>query len=280
MRRRVGIVVLMAGFGITMATGAPTRTVRSNGGSVESTMVVMRLAGTLLQEYAHEFGTYPSADGEIRPLVAVLTTDRQSGSHRVALEDAWGRPLLYRASACCYQLVSLGADGRPELDYKTLPLFPSDRAEIIEAIDANGDLVLVNGHFVRRPFGPARAAIKTINSMNVIAMAMMCYAIDNNRYAGTSTSFALVSELAADLVPFYVPELPTRDGWGHPILYFSTGATFGLASFGPDGKPDRTYYTDLASGIPWNDEGPSADAGADVVFANGRFVNWPTGVEP
>lgn len=42
--------------------------------------------------------------------------------------------------------------------------------------------------------------------------------------------------------------LGTRDGWGNPILYFSTGAAFGLASFGSDGKPDRPYLTDLSCG--------------------------------
>lgn len=247
---------------------------------VAESMLDMRLMGALLEAYRLEFGTYPADDGQLRSLKAVLKREPEVYRQQVKDNDAWGTPLQYRANEGSYQLISFGADRHPERRYEMQPIRPGQFSEITEAGDETSDLVLIDGRFVQRPFSGQDPAFITINAMNRIFVAAAAFAVDNNRFPGDTSDFVPVAELASDLVPVFAAEVPDQDGWGKPLLYFSNGASFVLASFGADAEPDRTYYPDLACGLPWYDAGPGPGDAADIVQANGQFAHWPKGTEP
>ncbi len=280
MRAFLAVFITLCMFGLGAVGENRARSPIAITDPISDTMTTMRLAGAFLDDIARQAGTYPSADGKLRRLGEVVRGRPLLGGAAVAVVDAWKRPLLYQATSRNYRLISLGADGLAESDVAARPIVSAQLAEIVDANEAHDDLVMVTGRFIMRPFGESKAAFTTINAMTRVAIAMMEYSIDNNRYPDAPTGFTPLSGVAAELVPVYLAELPTLDGWGQPLLYFTNGTTFGLASYGADHALDRTYYPDLAGGIPWNDEGPSASSGADVVFANGQFVHWPTKVEP
>jgi hypothetical protein len=120
----------------------------------------------------------------------------------------------------------------------------------------------------------------TINSINAIYQAAASYAVDYNRYPGSASAFSPVTELIPELVPIYIPDLPTVDGWGRPLLYSNIRGMLHLVSFGEDGQPDRQYYPDTACGIDYPGDGPSSKEGGDTVQACGIITNWPRGTEP
>ena len=258
--------------------GAPRQPFSASIDPVAETMTRMRVASTLLVDERRMTGTYPLADGKLYPLRDIFASSPGAPRPNDAL-DAWGHTLWYRADRWVHQLISYGVDGKADQDYEAERLYSGQFQVIVDAPDPRNDLVLKDGRFVRRPFGSRAPEFVTINAINAIFIASASFAIDNNRYPGHATTFEPVSALAADLVPIYIRDLPTQDGWGGPILYSNNGAPFVLASFGEDGVQDHTYYLDLVCGL-WGEEGPSPEEGGDIVQACGRFVNWPRGTEP
>jgi type II secretory pathway pseudopilin PulG len=253
---------------------------RAREDNVAETMLTMRTAGTVIDVYRQEFGSYPGADGQLRPLKEAFRAEPPRYRKIINDKDAWGQPLFYRANSRSYVLISFGADRAAEQDYEGNPIIPGRTAQIIDAAEPTQDLVMADGRFVQRPFGDMGPAFDTINAMNRVFVAAASFAVDNNRYPGDASTFVPVVEIASDLIPAYTSEVPSHDGWGRPILYFNNGSSFVLASFGPDGEPDRPYYPDLACGLMSFDATPSIESDADVVQANGEFVYWPRGVEP
>jgi hypothetical protein len=242
-------------------------------------MTRMRIFSTVLADYQRVAGTYPLADGRLHPLRDALGPGLHDAVPDQAV-DAWGHLIWYRANGQLHQLISYGADGRRDKDHAGEPLYSSRSQPIVDAPEPTNDLVLIGGRFVRRPFGGRDREFRTINAINAIFNASAEFAVDNNRYPGSASDFTPVSELSADLVPHYIQDLPTQDGWGRPILYTNMPSTFLLASFGEDGKPDHTYYPDLVCGLELADEGPSSEEGGDILQACGWFAHWPRGTEP
>ena len=246
---------------------------------VALTMTRMRVASSLLVDARRNAGTYPFADSKLHSLGDVLEPRFGEPSPN-DLRDAWGHPIWYRSNGEVHQLISYGADGQPDENYPAQRLNSGRFQAITDAADPSNDLVLKEGRFVRRPFGFRFREFDTINSINAIYIASSSFAVDNNRYPGNAAVLTPVSSLAADLVPTYIKELPTEDGWGRPILYSNNGATFLLASFGEDGIQDQVYYPDLVCGLELFYERTSHGEGGDVVQACGRFAYWPRGTEP
>lgn len=260
--------------------GSAREAIRPVDDRVQRTMTTMRLIGTQIEDIHRNTGALPAADGELRPVGVVLGSDPEAAARRAAYSDGWGRPFRYRANAQTYQVISYGSDGRPDRSHSNQRLLPGRFAEVLDASTVSADLVLVDGRFTQRPFGSRTAEFETINAINRLFMAAASFAVDNNRYPGSTTGFVPVSELAADLVPVYMQDFPTHDGWGRPLQYFAGASSFVLASFGADGQPDRTYYPDLVCGMPLYEEGPSRTDGGDVMQFCGRFAYWPKGTEP
>lgn len=82
-----------------------------------------------------------------------------------------------------------------------------------------------------------------------------------------------VADLRALLVPTYIPEIPEKDGWGHPYeLYLNVDdldgrRVFLVRSAGRDGRFDADRYDAGAFA--------SADADQDLVWSDGVFIRWP-----
>jgi hypothetical protein len=92
-------------------------------------------------------------------------------------------------------------------------------------------------------------------------------------YAWSACPAITHDEARTLLVPAYLAELPTQDGWGHPLeLCLRRGEApgqlvVGIRSAGRDGAFEGDAY--LAG--PFD----PARIDADVVWVNGYFVRWP-----
>jgi hypothetical protein len=242
-------------------------------------MSKMRFAGTLLANQQRQHGGFPLADGKLHLVAEALVSDPLGMQYATWL-DGWGRPLRYRADGGTYEVVSYGSDGIADVDYSYGPLHPGGLAPIVDAPNAATDLVLVDGRMVQRPFGNQQAAFETDNAINRIYAAAAAFWHDHGYYPGSSTTLSSVYGLQADLVPAYLPTLPTMDGWGNDLLYASRDGNFFLASFGADGVADHDFYDSLGCFPGGPGEGPSPDDGGDIVQACGRFAFWSRGLEP
>jgi hypothetical protein len=278
-RQGSATALLIVATTTTFASGASAKPVSSaQADPVALTMTTMRILSTVLVDDQRRDGDFPFADGKLHRVQDAL--DPQSGTPIAKLtRDGWNHPMWYRAGHGVHELISFGADGRADQDYENQNLYSGRYQPILDAPDPRNDLVLVDGRFVRRPFGSRTSECGTINAMNVIYTAAASFAVDNNRYPGNAADFRPVSELTSDLVPTYIEELPLNDGWGRPLLYATQPGNFVLASYGANGVPEVAYYIDLPCNLLMF--GPTTiEDGGDVVQACGIFVNWPRGTEP
>jgi len=239
----------------------------------------MRVASAVLDDQRRIQGSYPVADGEFHPLRAVLTPG-SVGRAPLSVNDIWGHPIWYRANSVTYQLISYGSDGMADEDYAKQGLYSGKYAPVVESPVPAGDLVLIGGRFVRRPFAGRDREMATINSINAIYFASVIYAVDYNRYPGSTSSFSPVTELIQELVPIYISDLPTLDGWGRPLLYSNIRGALWLVSFGENGQPDHRYSHDTPCGLEQFGGGPPVKEGDDVIQTCGVFDHWPRGTEP
>ena len=104
----------------------------------------------------------------------------------------------------------------------------------------------------------------TIADMRTIATALERYAVDNQSYPTVEG----MPELAKELEPDYVKELPLADGWNHPYVYEtdSHGSTYTLLSPGKDGELQDDELITVTH-----------DFAADIVCVDGVFVQRPAG---
>ncbi len=113
---------------------------------------------------------------------------------------------------------------------------------------------------------------RTMADVRTIATACEAFAVDTNRYPGPTQGWVPLETIAGDLQPVYIRLLPSIDGWGNPILYWSDGQSYAILSTGKDGAADREWT--LA-------EEPTATTAfaADILYANGQFLVYPEGVQ-
>ena len=83
--------------------------------------------------------------------------------------------------------------------------------------------------------------------------------------------YAELGRIAEQLSPNYMRKLPTEDGWGHTVLFWSDGTNYVLVSPGKDGEFERDWSGADSGG------GPTVAFAADIVFGNGNFLSWPEG---
>lgn len=123
---------------------------------------------------------------------------------------------------------------------------------------------------------------RTMGDIRSTATAIEAYAVDFNRYP-PAAAIALPSELgtypgAVDaeisaikdyISPTYIRVTPLQDGWNSWFMYGSddNGQAYAIASGAKDGT--------LADGPG----GPTTDFNADIVYANGQFIQYPEGVQ-
>jgi hypothetical protein len=71
-------------------------------------------------------------------------------------------------------------------------------------------------------------------------------------------------DLQAAIVPAYAEAIPLTDGWGRDFIVQSSANEYRLWSVGKDGAIERSMNGGATTGYD-----------ADIVFANGDFVQWP-----
>ena len=122
---------------------------------------------------------------------------------------------------------------------------------------------------------------RSMADMRSIGTAAEAYAVDTNRYpaaAGYSLpsgmslpTGTLTASIQTALQPTYIRTLPLRDGWNSWFVYGAgnNSQDYILLSYGKDGAqgPDVSGY------------GPTTDFNADIIFADGQFIQFPEGMQ-
>jgi general secretion pathway protein G len=111
---------------------------------------------------------------------------------------------------------------------------------------------------------------RTMADIRSAGIACEAYAVDNDRYPSTEAMWVPLSKIDAALSPAYIRELPGADGWGHPLMYWSDGEHYRVASPGKEGEMSQDWSGEV-------EEGPTTEFSADIVFADGEFIVWPEG---
>lgn len=112
---------------------------------------------------------------------------------------------------------------------------------------------------------------RTMADMRSVAIAIEEYSLDNDVYPGPTEGWVPVVDLSDALTPDYIRQLPSVDGWGHPLRVWSDGEQYRIVSAGKGGELDRDWSGDIGAG------GTTSSFTADIVFADGSFVVWPEG---
>ena len=135
--------------------------------------------------------------------------------------------------------------------------------------------ILSQAEVNRLPDGQRR----TMETIRALAIAVESYSIDKNMYPGPSVGFVNVEHLASFLVPTYLDPLPTTDGWGRRLLFWSNNSGYAVVSQGSDGMSDQDYV-DL--GMTTADliersicGGATSNQAHDIVLMDGAFCQWP-----
>lgn len=107
----------------------------------------------------------------------------------------------------------------------------------------------------------------TVGMMYQIAAATDAYAADHKEYPSAST----IEDLAGLLVPEYIVELPTVDGWGWPFEYHKVDHGFVVRSPGSDGRFEQSDPTAYAGG-------PVEGFERDIVWSRVSQIQFPSGL--
>jgi type II secretory pathway pseudopilin PulG len=122
---------------------------------------------------------------------------------------------------------------------------------------------------------------RTKADIQTLGITLESYAADNNEYPKGSTT----ADLREALVPKYMKNVPTVDGWGHPLQYTCVkDATtpqsdkcvgYIIGSAGKDGRFEHDSLLETLAGP----EKATTAFDCDIVYSNGKFVEYPEGVQ-
>jgi type II secretion system protein G len=114
---------------------------------------------------------------------------------------------------------------------------------------------------------------RTMADMRSVATAWEARATDVNEYSVAGYDFpdaADTADVVLALSPTYIKNVPTRDGWESNLEFGVTtnGDTYGIKSYGKDQSIDGD-----------TEDGATTDFDCDIVYMNGAFVRYPTGMQ-
>jgi Tfp pilus assembly protein PilE len=112
---------------------------------------------------------------------------------------------------------------------------------------------------------------RTLADMRTITTATESYAVDNNVYPRAAS----IDELKPLLAPKYVRVVPVYDGWDTKLRYRCTNADCSGYEISSAGS-DKTF--EHAAAAEYGEQETSA-FDCDVVLLNGKFVQYPSGVQ-
>lgn len=121
-----------------------------------------------------------------------------------------------------------------------------------------------------KPLAELQKVKETMSDMRAIATSCEAYAVDNNMYPAAAN----MNELAVIVEPTYIRKLPRKDKWDHGYIYVvdHERQNYWIISYGSDGRKEEGAYK--SDGTPAK-EGATKEAGSDIIFSNGSFVQWP-----
>jgi type II secretory pathway pseudopilin PulG len=108
---------------------------------------------------------------------------------------------------------------------------------------------------------------RTMADMRSLGTALEAYASDKDAYPEVSS----VNDLAPLLTPTYMAKVPAIDGWETPLRYEGGGASYAIGSAGGDKTFERGSLGE------YTPETATTDFDNDIVYANGKFVQYPQG---
>ena len=107
---------------------------------------------------------------------------------------------------------------------------------------------------------------RTMVELRSVATAVSSYATDFPFVPQVGPGDAEL--LRPYLVPTYIRDLSAVDAWSRPLRYQAEGLSYTLTSLGADGVAQANLTF-----------GPTTSLGAEIVIANGVFVQWPDGIQ-
>jgi len=273
MRHTCGLVALLAVVTAVRPAHCAQTTDELRPEVLES-FLRMRILAAVLDTQAVE-AAYPGPTEGLVPVSSLgnrLTA--RVRSHGGAVRDAWNNPLLYWSDGRNYLILSLGSDGMGQFDYSGVPPYANVRMGWAGS-DPTNDLLIVNGSAYRGPASQTELLRRAMGELRSIGTAVEAFAVDNNIYPGPVTPIDLVTRIEPVVEPIYIRSLPTVDPWGNPFLFWSDTTFYVLVSYGADGVPDFPYASWGRAEFAAMHAGPTTRFGADLVFSNGDFVQWP-----
>ncbi len=105
-----------------------------------------------------------------------------------------------------------------------------------------------------------------MSEMRRLAISLEAYAVDYNSYPVATD----VPALAKLIEPKYIGKAPLRDGWGTPFAYACDGERYRIVSAGAD----RSFEPDSTK-LDKTPDGEISSLARDLIYSNGRFVQWP-----
>lgn len=106
---------------------------------------------------------------------------------------------------------------------------------------------------------------RTMADLRGLSGGIEAYSVDNGFYPSGSG----ISTLDI-LVPEYVRSTIETDGWNHQLIYEGSPLQYSLGSTGKDGGNVLTLNGSGGATNSFDD---------DIIFALGRFVQWPEGTQ-
>lgn len=111
------MLVVIAIIGLIAAVLTPSLIGQLSRARVKAAVLQLQTVQSALEAYRSDIGRLPTTTEGL----AALTTEPQDGEGWLgpylrdpkALQDPWGRPFGYRTSDDSFEVVSLGADGKP-----------------------------------------------------------------------------------------------------------------------------------------------------------------------
>jgi hypothetical protein len=272
-RNQCALVALLA----ILSAGRPAHGATSGDGlhpEVLETFLRMRVLAAVLDTQAVE-SPYPGPTDGLVPVSSLgsqLTA--RVRSHGGAVRDAWNNPLLYWSDGRDYLILSLGSDRMRQFDYSGAPPYANVQMGWAGS-DPTNDLLIVDGVAYRGPASQTELLRRAMAELRSIGTACESFAVDNNIYPGPVEPIDQVARIETIVSPIYIRTLPKLDPWGNPFLFWSDTTHYALVSYGPDGIPDFPYASWGRIEFEAMHAGPTTRFGADLVFANGEFVQWP-----
>lgn len=214
------------------------------------------------------------------PLARFVTDWPAVYRSRLPFLDPWDRPYSVRGLHNEIVVASYGPNGLLELDLSAYEAKPDAKDETPEQPEQDegvvgDDIVLrVGGGILNAPRSPAERAMVTMADLRSVGTAVEEFSIDNERYPEQLDGLLPIETIHAALSPLYIRDLPAKDVWGHEILYWSDGSSYVIVSVGSDGVLDKPYVS--AAGLVDDSSftGAIDNTDADIIFANGQFVQW------